>query len=136
MNEDNASKPSKEVQYCASLTKESLKKLMEWAKDDTKRVGITSSFKLRDDPLYDEAIRKIYYKWSPIKTATKDGEVIEVSYGDGADEKENCFAFWSDNPICMLGPRNGSCPPGWATAGPNVDRNLPLDTPKMWRRIK
>jgi len=71
--------------------------------------------------------------WSPIESAPRTGEVIEVSYTDGSDESENCLARWSDCPVCMLGPRNGTHKPGWATAGPNVDQNLPLDPPKLWR---
>lgn len=73
------------------------------------------------------------YKWQTMDTAPKTGEAIEISYGDGSDEKDNCLTRWSDNPICMLGPRNGSYPPGWATSGPEVDSNLPLDPPKLWR---
>lgn len=71
--------------------------------------------------------------WKPIYSAPKTGITIEISYTDGSDESENCLAFWSDRPVCMLGNRNGGHKSGWATAGPNVDKNLPLDEPKLWR---
>lgn len=74
--------------------------------------------------------------WRAIETAPKDGREIEITYGDGSNPDDNCFAVWSDNPICMLGPRNGSHKPGWATPyGGNTDSNLPLDPPKYWRHI-
>jgi hypothetical protein len=72
-------------------------------------------------------------EWQTMDTAPKTGEVIEISYGDGSNENDNCLARWSDRPVCMLGDRNGGHKPGWATAGPNVDGNLPLDPPKLWR---
>lgn len=73
--------------------------------------------------------------WQPIETAPKDGQSIEVSYDESGAER--CYAFWSDNPVCMLGRRNGSFPPGWATAPESdCDTNLPLDPPKYWRPIK
>lgn len=50
----------------------------------------------------------------------------------GMYDNGDCLITWSDNPICMLGPRNGSYPPGWATAGSNVDSNLPMDPPLAW----
>lgn len=73
-------------------------------------------------------------RWRTMETAPKTGETIEISYGDGSDPGDNCFACWSDKPICMLGPRNGTHKPGWATpCGGNTDSNLPLDPPKLWR---
>lgn len=73
--------------------------------------------------------------WLPIETAPKDGTVIEVNYGTADNPQEVCTAFWSDKPICMLGPRNGTFPPGWATSGYECDKNLPLDPPNFWRPI-
>ncbi len=72
--------------------------------------------------------------WQPISTAPKTGTTIEVSYGDGSNEADNCLAFWSEHPVCMLGSRCGSYPPGWAVAPEcTADTNLPLDTPELWR---
>lgn len=71
-------------------------------------------------------------EWQPMATAPKDGSTIEVTYD--AEGKETCLACWSQNPVCMLGPRNGSFPPGWATPiEAECDTNLPLDPPLMWR---
>lgn len=73
--------------------------------------------------------------WQPIEAAPKDGSTIEVTYD--ADGKETCLAMWSEKPVCMLGPRNGAFPPGWATpVEANCDTNLPLDPPLMWREWK
>lgn len=71
-------------------------------------------------------------EWKPIGTAPKSGITIEVSYGDGSDESENCLAFWSERPVCM-GGATVMIPAGWATAGNETDKNLPLDEPKLWR---
>ena len=69
-------------------------------------------------------------EWQPIETAPKDGTEILIS-NNGEDISE---AFWSDRPVCMLGPRNGGFPPGWATTrGGGTDYNLPLDEPTHWR---
>jgi len=136
MAQHSRDKPSEEREYCVSMTQESLKMLPKWMKEDMVRTPGPTAVGLHHNPLFDEAVMEIYYKWQPIATAPKKGEIIEISYGDGTNKKENCLAFWSDNPICILGRRNGSFLPGWATAGPNVDYNLPLDSPKIWRRIK
>jgi hypothetical protein len=72
--------------------------------------------------------------WLPIDTAPKDGTTIEVSYGDGSNVSDNCLAFWSERPVCMLGSVNGGFPPGWAIAiESDADTNLPLDPPILWR---
>lgn len=72
--------------------------------------------------------------WQPIATAPRDGSTIEVSYDK--EGKETCLAMWSENPICMLGSRTGSFPPGWATPPEaDCDTNLPLDPPLMWREL-
>lgn len=73
-------------------------------------------------------------EWQLIGTAPKSGITIEVSYGDGSDESENCLAFWSKRPVCM-GGATVMIPAGWATAGNETDKNLPLDEPKLWREI-
>ena len=65
-----------------------------------------------------------------INTAPKDGTTIIGVWDDG----EEFLMFWSERPVCMLGSRNGGHPPGWATAGDNVDSNLPVDEPPFWRR--
>lgn len=71
-------------------------------------------------------------KWKPISTAPKDGTVIEINYGTAENPEENQLAFWSERPVCMGGP-TVYIKSGWATAGDNVDKNLPLDTPNFWR---
>jgi len=78
---------------------------------------------------------EISNEWQPITTAPKSGITIEVSYGDGTDESDNCDAFWSDRPVCMAGNQFGGCKAGWATAGDKTDKNLPLDEPLLWRHI-
>lgn len=74
-------------------------------------------------------------EWMPIETAPKTGIEIEISYGDGNDAENTCFAMWSDRPVCMGGPTVYN-KPGWVT-GPSgeCDTNLPLDPPKLWRHI-
>ena len=67
-------------------------------------------------------------KWRPMDEAPYDGTPIIGKYAD-----TECGIFWSDNPICMLGPRNGSFPEGWATDGTDCDYNLPMDEPEGWR---
>lgn len=80
-----------------------------------------------DTPTIDQ-----YKEWQPITTAPNDGRTIEISYD--AEHKATCLACWSENPICMLGPRSGSFPPGWATPiEAECDTNLPLDPPLFWR---
>lgn len=74
-------------------------------------------------------------QWQPIETAPKDGTTIEITYD--REGTQTCLARWSDNPICMLGSRCGSFPPGWATPSEgDTDNNLPLDPPLMWREWK
>jgi len=71
-------------------------------------------------------------EWQPIKTAPKDGTEIEVLFEGG----EMSTAFWSDKPICMLGPRNGTFPSGWATGHESgTDYNLPLDDFTHWKEL-
>jgi len=70
-------------------------------------------------------------EWKPMDEAPDDGTEIIGNYGNG----EEAVICWSENPVCMLGPRNGSFPAGWATAGDDVDRNLPMDEPESWKDI-
>jgi len=70
-------------------------------------------------------------EWQPMSSAPKNGITIEVNYGT-IEKPDTCLAFWSDRPVCM-GGRTVMIDPGWATAGDNVDRNLPLDEPNFWR---
>lgn len=72
-----------------------------------------------------------YDGWQTMDSAPKSGITIEICYD--SEGKETCLACWSDRPVCMLGSRNGGFPPGWATAGDECDKNLPLDPPVMWR---
>tara|TARA_R110000744_G_scaffold301066_2_gene410190 strand:- start:698 stop:895 length:198 start_codon:yes stop_codon:yes gene_type:complete len=58
-----------------------------------------------------------------------DGTHIIGVYEDG-----ECGIFWSENPVGILGPRNGSFPEGWATDGTDTDYNLPMDEPLGWRK--
>ena len=61
-------------------------------------------------------------------SAPLDGTTIVGIYEDG-----ECLIFYSDNPVCILGSRNGSFPAGWATAPEaDVDTNLPMDEPDGW----
>lgn len=70
-------------------------------------------------------------RWEPIETAPKDGRTIEFNYRT-PDKPEISLVFWSDRPVCMGGPTVYN-KPGWATAGDDVDKNLPLDPAKYWR---
>lgn len=73
-------------------------------------------------------------EWQPIKTAPKDGTEIEVK-GEWGDDLTT--VFWSDRPVCMLGPINGGFPPGWATGSESgTDYNLPMSGVEFWREIK
>lgn len=74
-------------------------------------------------------------KWSPIQIAPKDGREIEINYGTEDKPEDVCLAFWSERPVCMLGP-TAYFPSGWATSGPATDRNLPLDPPNYWREAQ
>lgn len=66
--------------------------------------------------------------WEHVDTAPTDGSTIIGLYPDG-----ECEIFWSDGPVCILGPRCGSFPEGWATCGGDTDHNLPVDPPIKWR---
>lgn len=63
----------------------------------------------------------------PISTAPADGTRILGYYGEDDDEPD--LIFWQEEGrCCMLGPRNGSYPPGWSD-----DYNrLPVDDPTHW----
>lgn len=75
-------------------------------------------------------------EWQTMANAPKH-EAIEVHYGKDENEIiDLSVAIWSDQPVCMLGSRNGCFNQGWATAaGYGVDSNLPIDTPNFWRPI-
>ena len=68
--------------------------------------------------------------WRSMQEAPRDGTEIIGRYGN-----DECGIFWSDKPVCMLGPRNGTFPEGWATDGTDTDYNLPMDEPDEWRKI-
>ena len=69
----------------------------------------------------------------PMATAPKDGTEIIIYYENG----DTTTAFWSEKPICMLGPRNGTFPEGWATGYESeTDYNLPLDPPDYWSPLE
>lgn len=68
------------------------------------------------------------FHWLPMEDAPRDGSSIVGLYDDG-----EAVIMWSERPVCMLGSRCGGYPAGWATNGDGVDRNLPMDAPKMWR---
>lgn len=71
-------------------------------------------------------------EWKSIDTAPKNGETIVANYGT-IDKPETALICWSERPVCMLGPRNGSFPPGWATTcESDTDNNLPIDPPNYW----
>jgi hypothetical protein len=70
--------------------------------------------------------------WQPIETAPRNGDTIEANYGT-PENPDTCLIAWSERPVCMLGHRAGGHKPGWSTAGPDVDRNLPVDPPNSWR---
>ena len=67
-----------------------------------------------------------------MNNAPKDGSTIIGIYGDNT-----CLIFWSERPVCMLGPVNGGFPEGWAVAPEEegVDTNLPMDEPDYWRNV-
>jgi hypothetical protein len=67
-------------------------------------------------------------EWKNMESAPVDGTGIIGKYGD-----DECGIFWSDGPVCILGPRNGGFPEGWATDGKDTDRNLPMYTPDGWK---
>jgi hypothetical protein len=67
-------------------------------------------------------------EWLDMDKAPRDGTPIIGNYGG-----DECGIFWSDNPVCILGPRNGSFPEGWATDGTDTDYNLPMDEPESWK---
>lgn len=72
---------------------------------------------------------------SDMENAPRDGTEIEIGYLVG-NEIDACVAMWSDRPVCMLGPRNGGFPEGWATGfSSHADTNLPLDPPDFWRPL-
>lgn len=65
--------------------------------------------------------------WLEIEYAPLDEEIIG-KYDDG-----EATIIWSENPVCILGARNGSFPAGWATAGGETDDNLPMDEPEFFK---
>lgn len=68
-------------------------------------------------------------KKKDIALAPRDGSTIIGIYDEG-----EFLIFWSDRPVCMLGPINGGFPEGWATSSESdTDYNLPMDEPKFWR---
>lgn len=70
--------------------------------------------------------------WKPMEQAPKNGETIIGNYGT-IEKPETALICWSQNPVCMLGARNGSFPPGWATPPEaDTDTNLPMDAPNYW----
>ena len=68
-------------------------------------------------------------QYKPMDSAPQDGTEIIGKYNDGKE----VLMFWSERPVCMLGPINGGFQAGWATCGEGVDYNLPLDEPDFWR---
>lgn len=71
-------------------------------------------------------------KIKDIEFAPKDGSTIIGIYDEG-----EFLIFWSDRPVCMLGPINGGFPAGWATAHESdTDSNLPMDEPDQWREYE
>lgn len=71
--------------------------------------------------------------WQPMNTAPKDGSTIEANYGT-IQKPETALICWSQKPVCMLGPRCGTFPPGWATSiEGDTDNNLPMDESNYWR---
>lgn len=73
-------------------------------------------------------------EWKSTDLAPKDGTVIEINYGTELLPEDVCEAAWSERPVCMGGPTVYN-KPGWATAGGDVDKNLPLDPPNFWREV-
>lgn len=70
--------------------------------------------------------------WNPyMEMAPRDENIVGLINGD------EVAMVWSEKPICMLGPRNGTFSPGWATPiGGSTDSNLPLDEPVAWRYLR
>lgn len=83
----------------------------------------------KQERVVDKQITRQY--WFPMKDAPRDGTVIIGLYDDG-----EALITWSKCPVCMLGTPHGTFPPGWATAGNDTDRNLPMDEPKAWRPLQ
>ena len=76
-----------------------------------------------------EAGVKMYDGFKNMKLAPKTGTTIYGLYEDGTI----IDIFWSERPVCMLGPVNGGYPEGWATGGDDTDYNLPMDEPLAWK---
>lgn len=73
-----------------------------------------------------------FMDWNPYMEMAPQNEVI-VGFING----DEIPMEWSEVPVCMLGPMNGSFPAGWATPrGGSVDANLPLDEPVAWRHLR
>lgn len=60
-----------------------------------------------------------------VSDAPMDGTPITGALIQGNYEPIIQNVFWSETPVCMLGPRNGSFDSGWATDGSECDYNLP-----------
>lgn len=70
-------------------------------------------------------------EWKTIDSAPKDREILGL-HSDGSESP----MFWSEKPICMLGPTNGSFPPGWATGiSGESETNLPLRDLIKWKEL-
>lgn len=83
------------------------------------RVFINKTSELRNSKrVYMEQVmtEQMAVEWKSIDTAPKNGETIVANYGT-IDKPETALICWSERPVCMLGPRNGSFPPGYERPG-------------------
>lgn len=69
--------------------------------------------------------------WQPASTAPKDGTKMTVLYVSG-DTEDNVY-WQNEGRHCMLGPRNGSYPPGFTSTNAG---NLPVDEVTHWKPMK